>query len=435
MQSLLKCISCGAEYPIDQLVYDCPSCGGLLDVQHDLESLHGRVSRQLFDERLGALAAPYRSGVWRFKELVYPGAANDRIVSRPEGNTNLYETPWLARWAGLKHLWLKHEGENPTGSFKDRGMTGGVTQARILGMRRVACASTGNTSASLASYAALGGLSAIVFFQEGQVALGKLAQAVAYGATCVQIPGDFDIAMRLVRQVADALGIYLLNSVNPFRLEGQKTIVFELLQQLRWQIPDWIVVPGGNLGNSSAFGKALHELHELGLIDRLPRLAVIQAAGANPLYRGYRAGFSTHERVEAHTLATAIKIGDPVNYDKAVRALRWTDGVVEEVTDQEILDAKAQIDASGIGCEPASACALAGTRKLAEGGVIRPDEKVVGILTGHVLKDPSIIVDYHAEQLDGIAARYANHLHRIEPSLNAVRELLAAVGNEELEHA
>ncbi len=425
MQSLLKCLSCGTEYSIDQLLYVCDACGGLLDVHHDLDALREQVSRELFDRRLGTLQAPYRSGVWRFKELVYPDAPDALIISRPEGNTNLYEVPHLARWAGLSQLWLKHEGENPTGSFKDRGMTGGVTQARILGINQVACASTGNTSASMASYAAHGGMRAIVFFQEGQVALGKLAQAVAYGAVCIQIPADFDIALRLVREVANRLGIYLLNSVNPFRIEGQKTIVFELLQQLRWEVPDWIVVPGGNLGNSSAFGKALQELHELGLISRMPRLAVIQATGANPLYRGYQAGFRTHERVTARTLATAIKIGDPVNYDKAVRALRWTDGVVEEVSDQEILDAKAQIDASGIGCEPASACSLAGARKLVASGIIRPDEKVVGILTGHILKDPSLIVDYHAGQLDGIQARYANRLLRAEPTLEAVQRLLA----------
>ncbi len=306
-------------------------------------------------------------------------------------------------------------------------MTGGVTQAKRLGMTQVACASTGNTSASLASYAARGGLKAIVFFQEGQVALGKLAQAIAYGATCFQIPGDFDTAMRLVREVSDAFGIYLLNSVNPFRLEGQKTIVFEMLQQLRWEVPDWIVVPGGNLGNSSSFGKGLKELHELGIIDRLPRIAIIQAAGANPLYLGYKSGFATHERVKARTLATAIKIGDPVSYDKAVRAIHWTNGVVEQVTDQQILDAKAQIDAAGIGCEPASACSLAGARKLVEVGVIQPDEKVVGILTGHVLKDPGIIVDYHTNQLDGIESRFANQLLRVEPTLDAVNAVLADV--------
>lgn len=428
MQSLLKCIECGAEYPIDRLMYTCAKCDGLLDVVHDLDSIKGKVSRAMFDERLGSLDAPYRSGVWRFKELVYPGVPDDLIVSGPEGNTNLYEVPRLARWAGIEQLWLKHEGENPTGSFKDRGMTGGVTQARRLGMEQVACASTGNTSASLAAYAARGGMKAIVFFQEGQVALGKLAQAIAYGAVCIQIPGDFDTAMRLVRDVAHKLEIYLLNSVNPFRLEGQKTIVFEVLQQLRWQVPDWIVVPGGNLGNSSSFAKGLKELYELGLIDRLPRIAIVQAEGANPLYSGFQSGFTTHETVKAKTLATAIKIGDPVSYNKAVRAVRWTDGVVEQVSDQEILDAKALIDAAGIGCEPASACSLAGTRKLVAAGIIKPTDRVVGVLTGHVLKDPGLIVDYHTGNLDGIQAAYANQLHRVEASLEAVTQVLSETG-------
>ncbi|NDJ78828.1 MAG: threonine synthase, partial [Chloroflexi bacterium] len=346
------------------------------------------------------------------------------IVSRNEGNTNLYPVPALAEWAGVERLYLKHEGENPTGSFKDRGMTTGVTQARALGMSRVACASTGNTSASLAAYAGAAGMEGVVFFQNQQIALGKLAQAVAYGATCVQVNADFDRNMELVREVAEPLDIYVLNSVNPFRLEGQKAIMFETLQQLRWQVPDWIVCPGGNLGNSSAFGKALFELHDLGLIDRLPRVAIIQATGANPLYRAFQTGFANYEAVKAHTIATAIKIGNPVNYAKAVRTLRWTDGVVEQVTDGEIMDAKALIDRLGIGCEPASACSLAGTRKLAASGVIQPGETVVGILTGHILKDPDAIIGYHSNTLDDLDAAYPNPLHPAEPSVEEITRLL-----------
>ncbi len=425
MKSHLQCIDCDQTYRIHRPLYACAACGGLLDVVHDLEALGGRITRRTFDDRLGTLQAPYNSGVWRFKELVHPEAPEAQLVSRPEGNTNLYHAPGLARWAGLGVLYLKHEGENPTGSFKDRGMTGGVTQARLLGMEQVACASTGNTSASLAAYAALAGMTALVFFQKGQVALGKLAQSIAYGATCVQIEGDFDTAMRLVQEVCAEFGIYLLNSVNPFRLEGQKTIMFETIQQLGWRAPDWVVVPGGNLGNSSAFGKALYELYRLGLIDRLPRLAVIQAEGANPLYLGYRGGFATRPTVKARTLATAIKIGAPVNYDKARRALRWTEGVVAQVSDQEILDAKAQIDAAGIGCEPASACALAGARKLAAEGTIDAEATVVGILTGHLLKDPTVILDYHTDALEGIRGTYANRLLTAAPSLEAIKEVLA----------
>jgi threonine synthase len=324
----------------------------------------------------------------------------------------------------VQTLYLKHEGENPTGSFKDRGMTGGLTHARALGMKRVACASTGNTSASLAAYAAWAGLEGIVFFQNEHIALGKLAQAIAYGATCVQIAADFDRNLQLVRQIGVELGVYVLNSVNAFRLEGQKTIIIEALQQLRWRVPDWVVCPGGNLGNSSAFGKALHELYTLGLIDRMPRLAIIQAEGANPLYRSYQRGFDALEPVQAKTIATAIKIGNPVSYAKAVRALRWTDGVVEQVSDQEIMDAKALIDAQGIGCEPASGCSLAGVRKLVDAGLIQPHETVLGVLTGHLLKDPEATLRYHDGSLEGLIARYPNRVHQVEPTLESIAQVL-----------
>ena len=276
----------------------------MLDVRHDFRQVASPITRGLFDDRLASLDAPYASGVWRFKELVYPGIDNAAVVSRGEGNTNLYQLPPAAAYAGLDRIFLKHEGENPTGSFKDRGMTTGVTQAKLLGMRRVACASTGNTSASMASYAALAGMPGVIFLQNRQIALGKLAQGIAFGATCLQINADFDRNMELVRLAAERLGIYVLNSVNPFRLEGQKSIMFEAMQQLRWQAPDWIVVPGGNLGNSSAFGKGLREMFELGLIDRLPRLAIIQAQGANPLHRHFRAGFRDYQPVKAETIAT-----------------------------------------------------------------------------------------------------------------------------------
>lgn len=422
MASQLQCMDCGATYPMTQVIYACTACGGLLDVQHDWSSL--TITRSLFDQRLGTLDAPYRSGVWRYKEMVYPDVPDDLIVSRPEGNTNLYHVPKLAAWAGVDTLYLKHEGENPTGSFKDRGMTGGVTQARVLGMTRVACASTGNTSAALASYAAFAGLEGIIFMQNRQIAVGKLAQGLAYGATCIQINADFDRNLALVRQISDDLGIYVLNSVNPFRLEGQKTIMIETIQQLKWNVPDWIVVPGGNLGNSSAFGKALYEMHQLGLIDRLPRIAVVQAEGASPLYRAAQRSFDHLEPMKAETIATAIKIGNPVNYPKAVRALKWTNGVVEMVTDQEIMDAKALIDAAGIGCEPASACSLAGTRKLVERGVIQRGESVVGVLTGNVMKDPDAIIGYHSNQLEDITPTYQNRMRQAGDSIEQIKNIL-----------
>lgn len=417
-------MDCNRQYPLDRVVYTCENCGGLLDVQHDLDALDGAQLRAAFDARLGSLDAPFNSGVWRYKELVLPDVEDAVIVSKPEGNTNLYKVPKLAKWAGVETLFLKHEGENPTGSFKDRGMTGGVTQARALGKTRVACASTGNTSASLAAYAAAAELEGIVFFQNKDVALGKLSQAIAYGATCIQVNADFDRNLALVREISEKLDIYVLNSINPFRLEGQKTIMIETLQQLKWQVPDWIVCPGGNLGNSSAFGKALYELCSLGIIDRLPRLAIIQAEGANPLYVGYQNGFGNLEPMHAETIATAIKIGSPVSYNKAIRALEWTNGVVEQVSDQQIMDAKALIDAAGIGCEPASACSLAGTRKLVEMGLIKPGDTVVGILTGHLLKDPDATIGYHQNTLEHIKAQYPNKLHSVEADADAIARIL-----------
>lgn len=408
MQSILQCMDCQEQYPINQVIYTCENCDGLLDVIHDWADI--TITHELFDNRLGSLEFPYNSGVWRYKELVYPGIDNSLIVSKPEGNTNLYPLPKLADWAGIEKLYLKHEGENPTGSFKDRGMTGGVTQAQVLGMERVACASTGNTSAALASYAALADLDGIIFLQNRAIALGKLAQGIAYGATCIRIDADFDRNLELVREVSKRLNIYVLNSVNPFRLEGQKSIIFEAIQQLKWQVPDWIVCPGGNLGNSAAFGKGLKELYDLGLIDKIPRLAVIQAKGASPLYQAFTKEFEEFEPMKAETIATAIKIGNPVNYKKVVRAIEWTNGFVEMVTDQELMDAKALIDKSGIGCEPASAATLAGTRKLAAKGIIKPHETVVGILTGHVLKDPDATIGYHSGTLEDITPSHPNLL-------------------------
>jgi threonine synthase len=419
-------MDCNQEYPIDQVIYNCERCGGALDVQHDLDHLKTKRLRGIFDSRLGSLDSPFQSGVWRYKELVYPDVPDEYIVSRPEGNTNLYPSTRLAKWAGVEKLYLKHEGENPTGSFKDRGMTSGVTQANLLGMERVACASTGNTSASLAAYASLAGLKGIVFFQNKQIALGKLAQAVAYGATVIQVNADFDRNLKLVRELAITLGIYVLNSVNPFRLEGQKTIVLETIQQLRWHAPDWIICPGGNLGNSAAFGKALNELHRLGLVDRLPRLAIVQAEGANPLFLSYQRGFDCLEAVHAETIATAIKIGNPVNYAKAVRALRWTDGVVEEVSDQEIMDAKALIDRQGIGCEPASACSLAGLRRLVDRGIVKSKETVVCVLTGHILKDADAVINYHRNALENVQASYPNQLFQAEATIESLSGILEA---------
>jgi threonine synthase len=338
-------------------------------------------------------------------------------VTIGEGQTLLHASNGVARYVGVQPggLYLQYEGMNPSGSFKDNGMSAAFTHARTIGAKRAACASTGNTSASLAVYCAVTGLmKAVIFVGSGKIAYGKLSQALDYGALTVQIAGDFDDAMARVKEVSDQLGIYLVNSVNPFRLEGQKTIMYRVLEGLRWEVPDWIVVPGGNLGNSSAFGKAFIELKQLGLIDRLPRLAVINAAGANTLHelyerRGLRwnggqpdAGVEASyyreldaQQRRASTIASAIEINRPVNLTKCLRALDACDGVVREVSDQDMLDAKAQVGAGGLGCEPASAASVAGAKLLRSQGVIGADERVVCVLTGHQLKDPTATVAYH----------------------------------------
>jgi len=385
MSAWLECLACRKRFDTDENRFAC-DCGGLLSLERDGVTL----DRNVAERRRASRAAVDRSGVWRFREAVLD-VPEDGIVTHPEGGTTLYER---------LGVFFKHEGENPTGSFKDRGMTVAITQALRLGARAVACASTGNTSASLAAYAAQAGLDALVFVPTGKVAMGKLAQTLAYGAKCLQVRGDFDDAMRLVREAASSLGIYLVNSINPFRIEGQKTIVWELLQDLEWEAPDWIVVPAGNLGNTSAFGKALREAHAWGWIDRIPRLAAIQAEGANPFYRGFLDGFRERHRLTPETVATAIRIGDPVSWDRAVASIRDTNGVVEQVSDAELMAAKLEIDRAGIGCEPASAVTLAGVRKLFERGIIGKNDRVVCVLTGNLLKDPdSILKNVPAEQM------------------------------------
>ena len=415
----LRCAECGREHAALEVRYRC-DCGGTLDVVHPFVAGAPPVTFAALDARRGSFAPEDRSGVWRFRELVLP-VAPGHIATRPEGNTNLYASPALGAWCGLASaLRLKHEGENPTGSFKDRGMTVAATVARMLGMTSVACASTGNTSASMAAYAAPLGMRAYVFIPDGHIAYGKLGQSLAYGARTIQVRGNFDTAMVLVEQVCAERGIYLVNSINPFRIEGQKSIAFELLQDLRWQVPDWIVMPGGNLGNSSAVCKGLMELHALGLIDRLPRVAVVQAAGANPLYTAWSTGAPFAPVADPQTLATAIRIGSPVSWRKCLRGLAATNGVVEQASDQEILDAKARVDAAGIGAEPASCAAVAGVRTLVARGVIGPHERVCAILTGHLLKDPEAVVGYHRGTLEGITPAHANPPVVCDATLEAV---------------
>jgi threonine synthase len=417
--SKLICVDCQKEFPLWEVRYRC-DCGGTLDVIHEWDS---GISPTTFDQRLGSREPHDRSGVWRYRELILSLDPKD-IITKPEGNTNLYSSKPIADFVGLREILLKHEGENPTGSFKDRGMTVGVSVARKLGMKRVACASTGNTSASMAAYAAQSGQQAIVFIPEGKIAYGKLSQTLASGARTMQIDGDFDAAMGLIEQACAKRGIYLLNSINPFRIEGQKAIAIELLHELDWRAPDWIVLPGGNLGNNSALSKGLVEMHSLGLIDRLPRLAVIQAEGANPLYTAFREDRDLIPVGNAETIATAIKIGNPLSWKKSLRGLRQTNGVVEQVSDQEIMDAKARVDAAGIGAEPASCASVAGIKKLVDQGVIGRQEQVCGILTGHLLKDPDAVVGYHEGSLESIQSNYQNAPISVKADLDSV---LAAI--------
>jgi threonine synthase len=419
-----KCISpaCGHCVGAEEVRIACPKCGDLLDVIYDWDKARPPKSLSYFEQMWSRRNEPLRlSGIYRFHELL-PFATPDSVVTVGEGQTMLQLADGVAQFVGMKagRLYLQYEGLNPSGSFKDNGMSAAFTHARAIGAKRAACASTGNTSASLAMYCAATRLmKAVIFIGSGKISYGKLSQALDYGALTIQIAGDFDDAMARVQEVSRDLGLYLVNSVNPFRLEGQKTIMFRVLEALRWEVPDWIVVPGGNLGNSSAFGKAFVELKQLGLIDRLPRLAVINASGADTLYelfekRGLRwnggkgdMAIANHYFAEldqlgrkASTIASAIEINRPVNLRKCLRALEDMNGVVRQVSDQEILDAKAKIAAGGFGCEPASAASVAGARLLCDQGIIGADERVVCILTGHQLKDPTATVAYHTTDQD-----------------------------------
>ena len=391
--------SCNARYPVTEVIYTCPQCGGLLETTYTGDPGNPTDLMQVFRDRRTNMQPIDQSGVWRYRELFpFLDHAGD-IVTLHEGNTPLLDGERAADYAKLDRITFKHQGFNPTGSFKDNGMTAGASQARRLGMTRVACVSTGNTSASMAAYAAKAGLEPIILIPNGNIAYGKLAQALEYGARTLQVEANFDQILALVRTLAERLGIYLLNSVNPFRIEGQKSIVIEMLDQLDWKVPDWIVLPGGNLGNTSAFGKALRELRQWGFIDREPKLAVIKAEGSKPFYDFMRDGGGFAANPHPETLATAIKIGDPVSWPKAQREVARTGGVVEFATEQEIADAKAVIGLCGIGCEPASAATLAGIKKLRTAGTIGTKERVIAVLTGNVLKDPDYIYRYHTHQL------------------------------------
>jgi threonine synthase len=457
-----QCInpSCAATFGIGEIRVSCAKCGGLLDIKYDWSKLSPPKSLGFFESRwstkgIGVAGRLDFSGVWRFRELMpfYRDEAN--IVTIGEGRTSLQQSDLLATQLGMKpgKLLLQYEGLNPSGSFKDNGMTAAFTHAKMVGARKVACASTGNTSASLAMFASLAQMQGIVFIGSGKISFGKLSQALDYGALTLQIRGDFDDCLRRIRQIAadvPELGVYLMNSVNPFRLEGQKSIMYRILEALDWQSPDWIVVPGGNLGNCSAFGKAFAELKELGLVKKVPRLAIINASGANTLNelvtrRGlkwnggkydattiqlhYAAMDESHYR--PHTVASAIEISRPVNLPKALRALDFMNGVVRETSDEDILEHRAMVARWGFGCEPASAASVAGLHMLLEEQVIGKDETVVCILTGHELKDPNATVKYHTgvdmKSVQDLAPRVEPHGKLSNPPVVVEDDLKAII--------
>jgi threonine synthase len=400
----LRCIGCGATPNSAAQDFRCTDCGDLFEFFSPGLTGDPATLRALWLDRRTSIGnttsnALDRSGVWRFRELL-PHIPEEHAITLREGNTPLYHLDRCARSTGIEDLYAKHQGMNPTASFKDTGMTFAASSAHQGGFRWVACASTGNTSASMAAYAARGNMRSLVLIPEGKISWGKLSQSLDYGALTCQLRTDFDGCVRILNELVRRKPVYLLNSVNPYRIEGQKTAAIELLEQLNWEPPDHIIVPGGNLGNSSAIGKALLEMHHLRLISRLPKLSIIQAQGANPFYRSVREfGGTKLEPMTADTLASAIRIGNPASWKKALRVLRETGGEVEQVSEVEIAEAKAEIGADGIGCEPASAVTLAGLKKLRASGFVKPNEMVVLILTGHVLKDPDFTIKFHRGEL------------------------------------
>ena len=437
--SWLECIrGCGRRYSIFDVVYRCEDCGGLLDVEHDLEALRDRSGaewRELFDRRTRSNEWPYGSGVWGKKEWVCPQIDDENVVSMYEGHTNCFWAERLGREIGVSDLWVKLSGNSHTGSFKDLGMTVLVSVVRQMmrtpasdggyPIRAVACASTGDTSAAVAAYAAAAGVPAIVFLPRGKVSTAQLVQPIANGALVLALDADFDGCMRIVQEVTADQSIYLANSMNSLRMEGQKTVGIEILQQFDWEVPDWIIIPAGNLGNVSSLGKGLLMMRELGLIDRLPRIACAQAAHANPLYLSYLAGFEEYRAVPAKkTLASAIQIGAPVSYERAVKVLRAFDGVVEEASEDELAHAAARADRAGLYSCPQTGVALAVLFKLIDRGQIRPEHRVVVISTAHGLKFTGFKVGYHEGTLADVTARHANPPLELPADPQVVRQTI-----------
>ncbi len=420
-------------YPLTEVVYYSKS-GGLLEVQHDLTALRQRSAaewKQLFESRWMRTSWPYGSGVWGKKEWVCPGIANENVVSTFEGGSNLYWAERFGREIGVEDLWIKMCGNSHTGSFKDLGMTVLVSVVKQMisdgqPIRAIACASTGDTSAALAAYGAAAGIPTVVFLPKGKVSTAQLVQPIAHGATVISMDGDFDACMRVVREVtADPnSGIYLANSLNSLRVEGQKTVGIEIVQQFDWAVPDWIVIPGGNLGNIFAMGKGLLMLHDLGLISRLPRLICAQAENANPLYRASLNDWRFEPMTARPTAASAIQIGDPVSINRAISTLKRFDGIVEQASEQELADAAARADRTGAYACPHTGVALAATIKLINRGVINKTDRVVVLSTAHGLKFSRFKVDYHERTLHEVTSSFPNPPIELPADADAVRRAL-----------
>jgi threonine synthase len=433
-QSWLECVrGCGRRYSIFEVIYRCEECGGLLDVQHDVDQLGTRSAdewKQLFDNRL---MRGQKSGVWGKKEWVCPLVEDENIISMGEGGSSLLAAEKFGQEIGVPDLWIKLCGNSHTGSFKDLGMTvlvSAVNQMRKNGapIRAVACASTGDTSAALAAYAAAANIPAVILLPRGKISTAQLVQPIANGALVLSLDTDFDGCMRIVQELTGDPTIYLANSMNSLRMEGQKSVAIEIVQQFGWEVPDWVVIPSGNLGNVSALGKGFQLMKDLGLIDRLPRLACAQSAAANPLFLSYLTGFEEYRPVIAgETLASAIRIGDPVSYERAVKVLKTFDGVVEQADEFELADAAARADRTGFYTCPHTAVALAALEKLAARNVITAGERVVVISTAHGLKFTDFKTRYHENRLDATSARFANTPVEIPANIGAVNRAIDSV--------
>ncbi len=429
-----QCINeqCGTTYPLNTIIYRCGTCGSLLEVRHDMNALAGRDAKawkRLFEDRYKSTQWPYGSGVWGKKEWILPQISDDNIVSLYEGGTNLFWAERFGKIIGLKDLWLKLCGNSHSGSFKDLGMTVLVSQVKQMisdgaPIQAVACASTGDTSAALAVYCAAAGIPSIVLLPKGKISIAQLVQPISNGSLVLSLDTDFDGCMRVVQEITKDETIYLANSMNSLRIEGQKTVGVEIVQQFDWQVPDVIIIPGGNLGNVSALGSGLLMMRDLGIIDRLPRIVVAQAERANPLYRSYLDGFRTFKPIQAQkTLASAIQIGNPVSVEKAIRTLKQFDGMVVDATEQELADAAALGDTTGMFNCPHTGVALAALIKLVNAGKIDKSERVVVISTAHGLKFTDFKVNYHEGKLD-FASRHANRPIEVRASVDAVKDAL-----------